>query len=94
MEKWAANSYTSCNVEFSSDEESDEMEEDESGDEDEEDGKTARIIHYVVGDVTHPQNTSTEDAIIVHCVGQSIARLGSQTIQSLFITSIDKHDKA
>lgn len=29
------------------------------------------IIHYVVGDVTHPLNTFDKDAVIVHCVDNS-----------------------
>ena len=29
-----------------------------------------REIQYIIGDVTQPQNTSTNDAIIVHCVGK------------------------
>ena len=27
-------------------------------------------LHYLVGDVTRPQQTGTSDAIVVHCVGE------------------------
>ena len=37
-----------------------------------EDGQEAwsEEINYVMGDVTHPQNTGASDVIIVHCVGE------------------------
>ena len=40
-----------------------------------------REIHYIVGDVTHPQNTRNTDAIVVHCV----AKLTPCTLQTLEI---------
>ena len=42
-----------------------------------------REIHYMVGDVTHPQNTRNSDAIVVHCV----AKLTPCTLQTLEIQS-------
>ena len=39
------------------------------GDEDGQ-GAWSGEINYVMGDVTHPQNTGTSDVIIVHCVGE------------------------
>ena len=61
-EYWKHNGYTShnCSLETSSDEEEGEGE----GEEEE------RQINYVVGDVTQPQNTGSNDAIIIHCVGE------------------------
>ena len=44
----------------------------EEEEEEEEDEKEEREIQYLIGDVTQPQNTSTNDAIIVHCVGKDI----------------------
>ncbi|XP_019858843.1 PREDICTED: chromodomain-helicase-DNA-binding protein 1-like [Amphimedon queenslandica] len=39
--------------------------------EEEEEEREEREIQYLIGDVTQPQNTSTNDAIIVHCVDDS-----------------------
>ncbi|XP_013389093.1 chromodomain-helicase-DNA-binding protein 1-like [Lingula anatina] len=61
-EKWAANNYTSCNVELDSEGEEEEEEEDGGG---------SQQICYVSGDVTHPSHTGDEDAFIAHCVDDS-----------------------
>ena len=39
-------------------------------DDDDDDDENTRNIQFVVGDVTHPQSTRNNDAIIVHCVGE------------------------
>ena len=62
MKWWHENHYTSLNAHLDSSSEEEEEEEEEEGEEEE--------IHYVVGDVTHPQHTGTADALIVHCVGE------------------------
>lgn len=46
-----------------------EEEEDEEEEREEEEESLEREIHYVMGDVAQPQNTGTNDAIVVHCVG-------------------------
>ncbi|XP_065892694.1 chromodomain-helicase-DNA-binding protein 1-like isoform X2 [Dysidea avara] len=68
LEYWKRNGYTSLNVVVNSDSE----EEDVLSDGDE-DGQEAwsEEINYVMGDVTHPQNTGASDVIIVHCVDDS-----------------------
>ena len=38
----------------------------------EEEEEEEQQINYVVGDVTQPQNTGSNDAIIIHCVGEFI----------------------
>uniref|UniRef100_A0A1X7T7R2 Uncharacterized protein n=1 Tax=Amphimedon queenslandica TaxID=400682 RepID=A0A1X7T7R2_AMPQE len=43
----------------------------EEEEEEEEEEREEREIQYLIGDVTQPQNTSTNDAIIVHCVDDS-----------------------
>ncbi|KAL3857047.1 hypothetical protein ACJMK2_011746, partial [Sinanodonta woodiana] len=76
-ELWRANSYTSCNISIESD--SDQEEEEEAKEEkerNEEEGEvpiqpTKRDIHYVIGDVTHPQDTGSDINIIVHCADDS-----------------------
>ena len=51
---------------------------DSSSEEEEEEGEGEefdlldRDIHYVMGDVAQPQSTGSEDAIVVHCVGESV----------------------
>lgn len=62
LEHWKRSGYNSLNVSLDSDS-SEEEEEPEAVD-----------IRYVVGDVTHPQNTEKSDAIVVHCVGESIGQ--------------------
>lgn len=32
-----------------------------------------REIRYVVGDVTRPQGASSDDAVVVHCIGELIS---------------------
>lgn len=75
--KWQESGYRSLNLsdECESDEEaskasdaSDELLEDEGT-------AAATDIHYVVGDVTHPQLTSPGDALVVHCVGMWCSHL-------------------
>lgn len=66
---WSRSGYTSLNspLESSSDEEEEEEERELEGEDEE------REINYVVGDVTQPQNTGSNDAIIIHCVGESVS---------------------
>ena len=69
---WTENGYTSTNILLDSDgEEQDEEKDGETDVEDEEDGDKLDI-DYVVGDVTQPQKTGDNDAIVVHCVGSYI----------------------
>lgn len=57
---WKANNYESQSICLPSDSDTDvEEEEEESGGD----------IRYLVGDVTQPQRTGQDDAIVVHCVG-------------------------
>jgi len=67
LEYWKRSGYTSLNVVVNSDSEEEEVWSD--GDEDGQ-GAWSGEINYVMGDVTHPQNTGTGDVIIVHCVGE------------------------
>ena len=55
---------------------SDSEEEEEVLSDGDEDGQEAWSgeINYVMGDVTHPQNTGASDVIIVHCVGECCVR--------------------
>lgn len=64
---WEHHGYTSLNasLESSSSESDSEGSRDELSVSDPSDTE----IHYVVGDVTRPQNTGDSDAIVVHCVG-------------------------
>ena len=67
MDYWKRNDYDSTNI--SLDSSSDEEEEDvveEVGD----DGDEGVELRYLVGDVTHPQCAGSDDAIVVHCVGE------------------------
>ena len=59
-EIWRKNNYISLNQLFEGSSSEEEEEEEEEGSED---------ISYVMGDVTQPQGTGSNDAIIVHCVG-------------------------
>lgn len=61
LEHWRRNGYSSLNVSL----DSDSSEGEEEGVEPE-----AVDIRYLVGDVTHPQNTEKSDVIVVHCVGE------------------------
>ena len=76
---WRENGYHSCNISLDSEGEETGNEQEEftpsgGGDgfnsDDEQSTSNHRQIHYVVGDVTKPQNTNNEEAIIVHCVGE------------------------
>ena len=40
--------------------------------EEEEVDPSDRELHYLVGDVTCPQCTGEQDAIVVHCVGKCV----------------------
>ncbi|KAK3608755.1 hypothetical protein CHS0354_005846 [Potamilus streckersoni] len=71
-ELWRANSYKSCNISMESDEEVEEEEEKEERNEEEESVQPRkRDIHYVIGDVTHPQDTGSDINIIIHCADDS-----------------------
>ena len=61
LEWWEEQGYTSLKLKDDDQEEEEEEEEEE---------REEREIQYLIGDVTQPQNTSTNDAIIVHCVGK------------------------
>ena len=67
-EFWQRNDYMSCNISLDSDSSDEESEGEMAAREgaDDEDHQ----INYVVGDVTQPQNTGDDDAVIVHCVGE------------------------
>lgn len=67
LEYWKRNAYVSCSVSLDSSGSSEEEEE-------EEEESVMTDIQYVVGDVTHPQNTGAADAVVVHCVGRFEAR--------------------
>ena len=58
LEHWRRSGYTSHNLSLDSD---------DSSEGEEEEGVELR---YVVGDVTHPQDPGTADAIVIHCVGK------------------------
>ena len=62
----------------------------EEEEEEEEDEREEREIQYLIGDVTQPQNTSTNDAIIVHCVGKDILSDHSQCVPTLDVSNV-KH---
>jgi len=68
LEHWKRNNYSSKNI--SLDSSSDEEEEEERGMVAEDEGEEGVELHYLVGDVTHPQCAGTDDAIVVHCVGE------------------------
>ncbi|XP_077976946.1 chromodomain-helicase-DNA-binding protein 1-like [Glandiceps talaboti] len=74
-ELWKANSYESLNLINLLDEDEDEDEEGEEKDVVlgtlDEETYVKKAINYVSGDVTHPINTETSDAIVVHCVDDS-----------------------
>lgn len=76
---WAAKDYKSCSLPpvdedgNGSDESGDEAADGEAAEDEETNNNKG--IQYVIGDVTHPQNTDSKDALIVHCVGQSSCRL-------------------
>ena len=73
LEYWKRSGYTSLNVVVNSDSEEEEgvwSDGDEDGQ-----GSWSGEINYVMGDVTHPQNTGTGDVIIVHCVGEYCVRV-------------------
>ena len=66
---WDRHDYSSLNLPLDSEGSSEESEGvDEWGCE----GGEDRDIRYLVGDVTRPQQTSTSDAIVVHCVGECV----------------------
>ncbi|XP_019639122.1 PREDICTED: chromodomain-helicase-DNA-binding protein 1-like [Branchiostoma belcheri] len=70
--KWKSHGYTTCNIAMETDEEeSDDEVTMITDDDDEEEDVDRRAINYVMGDVTHPQCTGDQDAIIVHCVDDS-----------------------
>lgn len=64
---WKDYNYVSLNTALDNDEEDVDEESDAL---DEDDDSERKDIQYVRGDVTHPINTRSSDAIIVHCVGQ------------------------
>ncbi|XP_074636907.1 chromodomain-helicase-DNA-binding protein 1-like [Acropora palmata] len=65
---WKDYNYVSLNTALDDDEED---VDEESGALDEDDDSERKDIQYVRGDVTHPINTRSSDAIIVHCVDDS-----------------------
>ena len=71
LEFWQRHDYTSLNVILESSESESESEEEREGfgEEFPSGEPPEREIHYLVGDVTQPQNTGYSDAIVVHCVG-------------------------
>ena len=64
---WEHHGYTSLNASLESS--SSESNSEGSGEELSVGDPSDTEIHYVVGDVTRPQNTGDSDAIVVHCVG-------------------------
>jgi superfamily II DNA/RNA helicase len=60
-EWWNKNNYISLNMDLPSSDE--EEEEDDDGNDND--------IVYLIGDVTHPQNTGNKNAIVVHCTDDS-----------------------
>lgn len=91
-ENWKRKNYTSCNIDYSSGE--DEEQDDDDGprfnDEDrtEEDAEREEEvggISYVVGDVTHPQNTKENDAIIVHVLGEIFLLIYVHVLGAIFL---------
>ncbi|CAH1226693.1 CHD1L [Branchiostoma lanceolatum] len=67
--KWKSHGYTTCNIAMETDEE--ESDEEVSMVTDDDEDVDRRAINYIMGDVTHPQSTGDQDAIIVHCVDDS-----------------------
>ncbi|XP_035687270.1 chromodomain-helicase-DNA-binding protein 1-like [Branchiostoma floridae] len=66
---WKSHGYTTCNIAMETDEEESDEEVTMVTDDDDDDDR--RAINYVMGDVTHPQCTGDQDAIVVHCVDDS-----------------------
>ncbi|XP_044168802.1 chromodomain-helicase-DNA-binding protein 1-like [Acropora millepora] len=66
---WKDYNYVSLNTALDDDDDDDVDEESDALDED--DDSERKDIQYVRGDVTHPINTRSSDAIIVHCVDDS-----------------------
>ena len=69
LEFWQRHDYTSLNVVLESSESESEGEPEGFGEEFQAGEPPDREIHYLVGDVTQPQNTGDSDAIVVHCIG-------------------------
>ncbi|XP_078700136.1 chromodomain-helicase-DNA-binding protein 1-like [Branchiostoma floridae x Branchiostoma belcheri] len=70
--KWKSHGYNTCNIAMETDEEESDEEVTMVTDDDVEvEDVDRRAINYVMGDVTHPQCTGDQDAIIVHCVDDS-----------------------
>ncbi|XP_066278036.1 chromodomain-helicase-DNA-binding protein 1-like [Branchiostoma lanceolatum] len=69
--KWKSHGYTTCNIAMEIDEEESDDEVSMVTDDDEDEDVDRRAINYIMGDVTHPQCTGDQDAIIVHCVDDS-----------------------
>lgn len=70
-EIWKKNQYESCNFEIPSEEDSDDSQSPDNEREEEEEEEEA-TVHYVVGDVTHPQCTNDSSAIVVHVLGKNV----------------------
>lgn len=86
-EFWQREGYQSCNISLESEESEDETEDDilMSLDVEDDDERNTRNIQFVLGDVTHPKNTGDNDAIIVHCVGESANTLWCVDINHLYV---------
>lgn|SRR6218665_331940 len=74
---WKENGYQSCNFEISSEDDSDDSQSERAEREEEEEA----TVDYVVGDVTHPQQTNDNNAIVVHVIGKMLTSF----MQSSFI---------
>lgn len=72
-EIWKKNQYQSCNFEIPSEDSDDSQSplNERDKEEDEEEEEEEATVHYVVGDVTHPQCTNDNSAIVVHVLDDS-----------------------